>query len=150
MNWDDTTKAGLLGYAQANMDALQNWFFWTWKIGNSTTLGYAPSPFWHYKLGWRNGWMPKDPRVAGGYCGSVMQVGGSQVGLYPTSTGFHELIGRSSTVHSQPPQQAPSPHRPSQQTRSQIIQFGHPPQWDHHSPPPKYPFSRHLLKQVHL
>lgn len=80
MNWDDATKAGVLSYAQANMDALQNWFFWTWKIGNSTELGYAPSPFWHYKLGLENGWMPKDPRVAGGYCGSVMQVGGGQVG----------------------------------------------------------------------
>lgn len=80
-NWSDDTKAGLLGYAQANMDALQNWFFWTWKIGNSTELGYSPSPFWHYKLGWQNGWIPADPRVAGGYCSRVANVGGSQVGL---------------------------------------------------------------------
>jgi len=71
-------KAGLLGYAQANMDALQNWFFWTWKIGNSTEMGYPTSPMWHYKLGWQEGWIPNDPRVAGGYCAGI-GIGGDQV-----------------------------------------------------------------------
>ena len=83
--WDDyrqfdaETKAGLMGYGQANMDALQNWFFWTWKIGLSDELGYEPSPFWHYKKGLEEGWIPGDPRVAGGYCGRVQNVGGNQV-----------------------------------------------------------------------
>ncbi|EIW66983.1 hypothetical protein TREMEDRAFT_40623 [Tremella mesenterica DSM 1558] len=84
-NYSDQTKSDLLGYAKANMDALQNWFFWTWKIGNSTELGYASSPFWHYKLGWQNGWIPGDPRVAGGYCKSI-GIGGSQFeGTFPAS-----------------------------------------------------------------
>jgi hypothetical protein len=30
--WDDATKAGLKAWAMASMDALQNWFFWTWKV----------------------------------------------------------------------------------------------------------------------
>jgi hypothetical protein len=64
------------------MDALQNWFFWTWKIGNSTELGYAPSPFWHYKLGLEQGWIPADPRSAGGYCGRALSIGGAQVCLF--------------------------------------------------------------------
>jgi hypothetical protein len=78
MNWSASTKAGILGFSSGQMDALQNWFFWTWKIGNSTQLGYAPSPFWHYKLGVENGWIPTDPRTAGGYCKGI-NVGGDQV-----------------------------------------------------------------------
>jgi glucan 1,3-beta-glucosidase len=80
-NWDQEYKDGLNSYCQANMDALQNWFFWTWKIGNSTELGYAPSPFWHYQLGLKEGWIPADPRSAGGYCGRAMNIGGAQVRL---------------------------------------------------------------------
>jgi len=41
------------------MDALQNFFFWTWKIGNSTVLGTSSSPLWHYQLGLERGWIPK-------------------------------------------------------------------------------------------
>jgi hypothetical protein len=41
------------------MDALQNFFFWTWKIGNSTQLGTSSSPMWHYQLGLQQGWIPK-------------------------------------------------------------------------------------------
>ena len=52
----------------STMDALQNWFFWTWKIGNSTSGVPQPNPFWHYRLGWQNGWLPKDPRTAYGQC----------------------------------------------------------------------------------
>jgi hypothetical protein len=26
-------KAGLYEFTLASMDALQNWFFWTWKVG---------------------------------------------------------------------------------------------------------------------
>ncbi|AAW44208.2 hypothetical protein CNF01760 [Cryptococcus deneoformans JEC21] len=84
-NYSDETKQGIMGYTLANMDALQNYFFWTWKIGNSTVKGYPTSPMWHYKLGLEQGWMPKDPRVAGGYCQSI-GVGGNQfAGTYPAS-----------------------------------------------------------------
>lgn len=35
----DTFKSQLQDLALAQMDTFQNWFFWTWKIGVSTTLG---------------------------------------------------------------------------------------------------------------
>nr|XP_018258948.1 exo-beta-1,3-glucanase [Kwoniella dejecticola CBS 10117]OBR81106.1 exo-beta-1,3-glucanase [Kwoniella dejecticola CBS 10117] len=85
MNWTDDFKQGIMSYTMANMDALQNWFFWTWKIGNSTVKGYPTSPQWHYRLGWEQGWMPKDPRAAGGYC-KTLGIGGNQFeGTYPAS-----------------------------------------------------------------
>jgi len=30
--WTDGTKAGLMAFASASMDALKDWFFWTWKV----------------------------------------------------------------------------------------------------------------------
>ena len=30
--WDDNSKAGLMNFAMASMDALGDWFFWTWKV----------------------------------------------------------------------------------------------------------------------
>lgn len=77
-------------YTMANMDALQNWFFWTWKIGNSTQTGYPTSPMWHYKLGVDNGWMPQDPRVAGGFCKGI-GVGGNQVSYSRLMASENEL-----------------------------------------------------------
>ncbi|KAL7420697.1 hypothetical protein Q5752_004648 [Cryptotrichosporon argae] len=84
-NWSDTTKQSVHDYALANFDALQNTFFWTWKIGNSTTLGYPSSPFWHYKLGLEQGWIPTDPRVAGGYCNGIGVGGDYFNGTFPAS-----------------------------------------------------------------
>jgi hypothetical protein len=66
--------------------------FWTWKIGNSTELGYASSPFWHYKLGLEQGWMPKDPRTVGGFC-SALGVGGSQVSTTRKVTPLRAFLG---------------------------------------------------------
>ena len=31
-DWDASTKAGVKAFTLASMDALQNWFFWTWKV----------------------------------------------------------------------------------------------------------------------
>jgi hypothetical protein len=31
-NWNQTFKDGVRDFTQASMDALQNWFFWTWKV----------------------------------------------------------------------------------------------------------------------
>lgn len=67
-NWNSTMISGIQQFALASMDALQNWFFWTWKIGNSSTSGVVEAPQWSYQLGLQNGWMPLDPRVASGTC----------------------------------------------------------------------------------
>lgn len=89
-NWDQTMKDGTKQFALASMDALQNWFFWTWKIGPSSASGKVETPGWSYKLGLENGWMPKDPREASGVCGNTSpwtpplkpwQTGGTGAGL---------------------------------------------------------------------
>lgn len=89
-NWDQTMKDGTKQFALASMDALQNWFFWTWKIGPSSASGKVETPGWSYQLGLENGWMPKDPREASGVCGNTSpwtpplkpwQTGGTGAGL---------------------------------------------------------------------
>lgn len=47
--WDDARKEGLQSVAYAHMDATQNWFFWTWKIGTSIKTGIPPNPMWHMR-----------------------------------------------------------------------------------------------------
>ncbi|KAF8554819.1 glycoside hydrolase family 5 protein [Imleria badia] len=66
--WNQTMKDGLMEFTLASMDALQNWFFWTWKVGNSSTTNSVESPLWSYQLGLQNGWIPTDPRMAIGTC----------------------------------------------------------------------------------
>lgn len=41
-NWTAGTKAGLMALASASMDALGDWFFWTWKV----STGDFPFPCW--------------------------------------------------------------------------------------------------------
>lgn len=66
------------------MDALQQWFFWTWKIGRlddvETTMSTAP--FWDYQLGLRDGWIPKDPRDSVGVCRSVGGLGDEEFEVF--------------------------------------------------------------------
>jgi len=69
--YDAATKNDIKNFALSSMDALQNWFFWTWKINNSTQTGKVESPSWSYQLGLQNGWMPTDPRAAAGACGNT-------------------------------------------------------------------------------
>uniref|UniRef100_A0A0W0FBP2 glucan 1,3-beta-glucosidase n=1 Tax=Moniliophthora roreri TaxID=221103 RepID=A0A0W0FBP2_MONRR len=69
--FDGATKQELMQFAMASMDALQNFFFWTWKIGNSTATGMVESTAWSYQLGLELGWMPPDPRQADGACGNT-------------------------------------------------------------------------------
>ncbi|CAE6430534.1 unnamed protein product [Rhizoctonia solani] len=68
--WSQATKNALKAFALSSMDATQNSFFWTWKIGKSTTWGTIASPLWSYKLGLEGGWMPADPRESNGKCGN--------------------------------------------------------------------------------
>lgn len=73
----------------AQMDALQNWFYWTWKIAPAQS-GIVESPVWSYSLGLQGkripsretspreqihtgGWIPTDPREAIGLCGELGQ-----------------------------------------------------------------------------
>ncbi|KAG7087419.1 hypothetical protein E1B28_013387 [Marasmius oreades] len=76
-NFSDDTKSQLKKFAMASMDGLQNWFFWTWKIGASSKSGKVETPAWSYQLGLENGWIPKDPREAAGACGNPAPFTGS-------------------------------------------------------------------------
>ncbi|THH06748.1 hypothetical protein EW145_g3869 [Phellinidium pouzarii] len=83
-NWNATIKQNYKSFALSSMDALQNYFFWTWKIGNSTVYNKVMAPQWSYQLGLENGWMPTDPRDSTGQCGG----GNVWVGpLAPSATG---------------------------------------------------------------
>jgi glucan 1,3-beta-glucosidase len=70
-NWDQATKDELKAFVLTSMESLQNWFFWTWKIGNSLQSGTVSAPFWSYQLGLEHGWIPTDPREATGKCRSI-------------------------------------------------------------------------------
>lgn len=80
--WNDTMKAGLYEFTLASMDALQNWFFWTWKVGNSSTTDSVQSPLWSYQLGLQSGWIPTDPRAAVGTCAALGVAGSPFDGVY--------------------------------------------------------------------
>lgn len=60
-NYSDDMKQGLRRFALTSMDSLQDFFFWTWKIGNSLRTGKPTSPMWSYSLGLQQGWMPTNP-----------------------------------------------------------------------------------------
>ncbi|KAJ7491819.1 hypothetical protein B0H11DRAFT_1911724 [Mycena galericulata] len=79
--WNATVKAGVIEFALASMDAMQDWFFWTWKIGNATD-GVVRSPLWSYQLGLEGGWMPTDPRTSEGTCGALGVGGDAFDGIY--------------------------------------------------------------------
>ncbi|KAJ7773286.1 glycoside hydrolase family 5 protein [Mycena metata] len=68
--WNDTVKAGVQQFTLASMDAMQDWFFWTWKIAPAAD-GVVRSPLWSYQLGLQGGWMPTDPRTSVGTCAAL-------------------------------------------------------------------------------
>ncbi|WWD17096.1 hypothetical protein CI109_101533 [Kwoniella shandongensis] len=89
--WNQTTIDSLHRFVAGSMDALQNYFFWTWKIGNSTNAITQPNPFWNYQLGLEHGWIPKDPREAIGVCAA--QAGVTQNAFDGTFTGAYMTGG---------------------------------------------------------
>ncbi|EJD51876.1 glycoside hydrolase [Auricularia subglabra TFB-10046 SS5] len=73
-NWDTWTQArkdSMKTFAMASMESAQNWFFWTWRIGESLAAGKVLTPMWSYSLGLQNGWMPDDPRTVIGTCAGL-------------------------------------------------------------------------------
>ncbi|KAG2009548.1 exo-beta-1,3-glucanase [Coprinopsis cinerea AmutBmut pab1-1] len=76
-DWTDWTrytpelKREIRQFTLASMDALQHFFFWTWRIGDSLASGRVETPAWSYVLGLQEGWMPTDPRDADGVCNNI-------------------------------------------------------------------------------
>jgi len=55
-NWSAGTKAGLMAFSSASMDALRDWFFWTWKVGPGYFLLILVSPTYQirvYSIDWQ-------------------------------------------------------------------------------------------------
>jgi glucan 1,3-beta-glucosidase len=54
--WNETMKAGIQQFALASMDALQDWFFWTWKVSHCILLLLITcsnlSVICHFALDW--------------------------------------------------------------------------------------------------
>ncbi|KAF9513357.1 glycoside hydrolase family 5 protein [Hydnum rufescens UP504] len=82
-----STKASLNEFALSSMDALPNWFFWTWKVGNSSITGQVEAPLWSYSLGLEHGWIPSDPRTSLGTCRAAGDYNPITASLQPTATG---------------------------------------------------------------
>lgn len=105
--WNDTMKAGLYEFTLASMDALQNWFFWTWKVGNSSTTNSVQSPLWSYQLGLQHGWIPTDPRAAIGTCAALGEIGPQFDGVYQAyqtgGPGAGTIVAASVTSYGQYP-----------------------------------------------
>jgi len=60
-SWSQDRKDNFNQFMQVQIDALQNFFFWTWRTGDSLRNGKSLTPMWNYKLGLQEGWMPTDP-----------------------------------------------------------------------------------------
>lgn len=85
--WNATMKDGFRNFMLASMDALGDWFFWTWKIGNDSVTGTVQAPLWSYQLGLQGGWMPTDPREAAGMCAKLGVQGQAFTSFQPWQTG---------------------------------------------------------------
>ncbi|TFK22497.1 glycoside hydrolase [Coprinopsis marcescibilis] len=68
--WSDEVKWGLESFIMASFDAIGDFFWWTWKVGPSSS-GRIEAPFWSYQLGLHQGWIPRDPRESIGKCAAL-------------------------------------------------------------------------------
>lgn len=82
---------------------LQNWFFWTWKIGNSSATGLVEAPAWSYSLGLQEGWMPADPRSAVGQCGNTNPFAGPLSAWQTGGTGAGTIAPSATSAYAWPP-----------------------------------------------
>ncbi|KAI8443758.1 glucan 1,3-beta-glucosidase [Phakopsora pachyrhizi] len=71
--WGPDVKESIADLAFSAQDAMQNSFFWTWKISHSirSKSGLKPNPMWDYQLGLKEGWIRPDARRSIGGCAIV-------------------------------------------------------------------------------
>lgn len=109
-NWpsySNSTKAAMKQSALAQMDALRNFFFWTWKIGDSLRTGQPVNPSWSYLLGLQQGWMPTSPHQdSKNFCASYQKQNSSAsitwTGFTSWSSTFSDwMTGAASTYNPQ-------------------------------------------------
>lgn len=56
------------------------------------------APLWSYELGWRNGWIPHNPREAIGICESILHSSAAPTGDVPYATGLISSTASASTA----------------------------------------------------
>lgn len=88
--WSPALKQSLIALADSSQDAMQNSFFWTWKISQSTKSNLIPNPLWSYSLGLQEGWIRRDARASIGGCARAAAQQGTTPPLQPWSPPFAE------------------------------------------------------------
>ncbi|MBW0518499.1 hypothetical protein O181_058214 [Austropuccinia psidii MF-1] len=78
-NWSNDMKDHIADLAATSQDAMQNSFFWTWKISqlNRAKDGLKPNPLWDYQLGLQQGWIRPDARKSLGACNLIAKKEGT-------------------------------------------------------------------------
>ncbi|POW19432.1 hypothetical protein PSHT_04704 [Puccinia striiformis] len=92
--WTPDMKKSIADLAATSQDAMQNSFFWTWKISRSIrTPELKPNPMWDYQLGLQQGWIRPDAR---GVLEHVLPLPLNREERYPSKHGLANLrIGKS-------------------------------------------------------
>uniref|UniRef100_V5EQ05 glucan 1,3-beta-glucosidase n=2 Tax=Kalmanozyma brasiliensis (strain GHG001) TaxID=1365824 RepID=V5EQ05_KALBG len=110
-NYSDEMKLGLRRFALTSMDSLRDFFFWTWKIGNSVSTGKPTAPMWSYSLGLQQGWMPTNPMVeSSGACAAQASRLGTSVPMATWGSAFQSWqTGRAGSYS---PNTAANPYPP--------------------------------------
>ncbi|PLW31189.1 hypothetical protein PCANC_23171 [Puccinia coronata f. sp. avenae] len=87
--WSPDMKKSIADLAATSQDALQNSFFWTWRISHSIrTPDVKPNPMWDYQLGLQQGWIRPDARGSVGACALVAAQQGATAPVQPWSGKF--------------------------------------------------------------
>ncbi|KAI9609000.1 hypothetical protein KEM48_003171, partial [Puccinia striiformis f. sp. tritici PST-130] len=98
--WTPDMKKSIADLAATSQDAMQNSFFWTWKISRSIrTPDVKPNPMWDYQLGLQQGWIRPDARASVGACLTVAAQQGAAAPVQPWSGKFEDWqIGEGSNA----------------------------------------------------
>jgi len=89
--WSPDMKKSIADLAATSQDAMQNSFFWTWKISRSIrTPDVKPNPMWDYQLGLQQGWIRSDARGSVGACRVVAAQQGETAPVQPWAGKFSD------------------------------------------------------------
>ncbi|KAH9819631.1 family 5 glycoside hydrolase [Melampsora americana] len=88
--WSPALKQSLIALTDSSQDAMQNSFFWTWRISQSTKSKLIPNPLWSYSLGLQEGWIRRDARGSLGGCARAAAQQGTSPPLQPWTPPFAE------------------------------------------------------------
>ncbi|CAH7681748.1 glycoside hydrolase superfamily [Phakopsora pachyrhizi] len=90
--WGPDVKECIADLAFSAQDAMQNSFFWTWKISHSicSKSCLKPNPMWDYQLGLKEGWIYPDARQSIGGCAIVTAKHGLTAPVQPGSSLFED------------------------------------------------------------